>query len=119
MRYHQGVRRIKAGDAAAVIIYIAMGIASVMLLPGKGNVLRVSTENGEYAYSLDNDGVYSFQGPIGITEIEIKDGKAHVISSPCRGKDCIRQGYSSSLCCLPNKIIATTASVEEFDAEAG
>ena len=32
-------------------------------------------------------------GPIGETEVEIKDGKARVRKSPCNRKLCIKSGY--------------------------
>ena len=95
MMYHHDVHRIRIAD------------------------VYVSTESGEYAYSLDEDGTYQFSGPLGITTLEISDGRARIIDSPCSGKDCIRQGYSSALCCMPNRIIATVRNTEGLDAEAG
>ena len=66
------------------------------------------------------NGVYDFEGPLGITEIEIRDGRARVISSPCRNGICMEAGWSGTLCCLPNKIIATTTADEgALDAISG
>jgi len=48
-------------------------------------------------------------GPIGETEVEIKDGKARVIKSPCSKKLCIKSGYiqyaDRFAACLPNRVV--------------
>ena len=103
--YHRGVKRI--GDVAVIIIYIIIFALSLKTIGSVGNVLVVETENGRYAYSLSENGIYSFTGPLGVTEIEIRDGKARVISSPCRNKTCMKAGWAGTLCCLPNRIVAT------------
>ena len=57
---------------------------------------------------------------VSTTEIEIRDGRARVISSPCRNGICMEAGWSGTLCCLPNKIIATTTADEgALDAISG
>lgn len=119
MMYHHDVHRIRIADVIIIILYISIVVASIAFFPEGGDTLYVSTESGEYAYSLDEDGTYQFSGPLGITTLEISDGRARIIDSPCSGKDCIRQGYSSVLCCMPNRIIATVRNTEGLDAEAG
>ena len=48
-------------------------------------------------------------GPIGETEVEIKDGKARVVKSPCNKKLCIKSGYiqyaDRFAACLPNRVV--------------
>lgn len=48
-------------------------------------------------------------GPIGTTVVEVKDDRAHVLSSPCTGKQCIQAGWLShahdSAACLPNRVL--------------
>ena len=51
-------------------------MASIAFFPEGGDTLYVSTESGEYAYSLDEDGTYQFSGPLGITTLEISDGRS-------------------------------------------
>ena len=96
------------GDGAVAAIYILSIILSLMSVSSGGDILTVETESGTFAYSMNENGIYSFEGPLGITEIEIKDGRARVVSSPCRNGLCMQSGWSSTLCCLPNRIIATT-----------
>ena len=119
-RYHFGVRTFKAGDAIILLIYAAALTISVLPSSRNGDILTVETEDGSYAYSLSEDGLHSFSGPLGTTVIEIRDGKARVISSPCRNGICMEAGWSSTLCCLPNRIIATVSGTEEdIDAISG
>ena len=91
----------------AFSVYAAVLALSAMLLPGSSDTLYVEADGVEYAYSLSEDGIYSFNGPLGITEIEINNGKARVVSSPCPNGTCIKSGWSDTLCCLPNRVIAT------------
>lgn len=112
--------RVRIGDIIILAVYIAILLFSVSSLTGRSDILTVETENGTFAYSLSENGIYSFKGPLGTTEIEIKDGKARVIASPCRNGLCMDSGWSSTLCCLPNRIIATTTQQEgELDAISG
>ena len=118
-RYHFGVRTFKAGDAIILLIYAAALTISVLPSSRNGDILTVETEDGSYAYSLSEDGLHSFSGPLGTTVIEIRDGKARVISSPCRNGICMEAGWSSTLCCLPNRVLLTIEnSSKEVDAYA-
>ena len=100
--------RPHAADIAAFMIYAAALALSLLLVPERSDTLYVKADGVEYAYSLSDDGIYSFTGPLGVTEIEIRDGRARVVSSPCPNGTCVRSGWSDMLCCLPNRIIATT-----------
>ncbi len=112
MGYHRVVKRRIVGDAAVIAVYAALFVISLSgLSPGR-DILTVETDNGTYAYSLKENGIHSFEGPLGITEIEIKDGRARVISSPCRNGICMEAGWSDTLCCLPNRIVAVSSSEE-------
>lgn len=110
--YHLRMHRVKAGDIIIFLIYVALTVLSLAFIPRGSSTLEVSTESGGYAYSMDSDGIYSFPGPLGETEIEIRDGRARVVSSPCPGKTCIESGWSRTLCCLPNKVIAVVTGDE-------
>ena len=89
--------------ASAVIILI-----SLVHSPAKGASLEVKAGDRIYSFPLDKDGVFSVEGDLGPTEIEIKDGRARIISSPCPNKTCISSGFQSTLVCLPNRVIATS-----------
>lgn len=58
---------------------------------------------------LSENRVVHVTGPIGETEVEIKDGKARVLKSPCNRKLCIKSGYiqyaDRFAACLPNRVL--------------
>jgi hypothetical protein len=71
-------------------------------------------------YMLTEDRVFEIKGPLGHTEVEIKDGKIRIKKAPCRDKICIKQGWISnsgeSLICLPNKVMVYITGEARYDA---
>ena len=59
--------------------------------------------------SLDQDQKTHVKGPIGLTEIEVKNGRARIIRSPCKNKVCIKSGYiryaDRLAACIPNRVV--------------
>ena len=60
-------------------------------------------------FPLTTDHVAHVQGPLGTTEVEIKNGRARIVRSPCKLKVCIKSGYIQYAdrlsACLPNKVV--------------
>ena len=58
---------------------------------------------------LDQDQKTHVKGPIGLTEIEVKNGHARIIRSPCKNKVCIKSGYiryaDRLAACIPNRVV--------------
>ena len=98
----------KAVDLVIYILYLAFFIWSLSAAAPGGDTLHVKADGREYAFSLSEDGIHEVEGAIGTTVIEIRDSEARIISSPCPNQTCVRSGWSDMLCCLPNRIIATT-----------
>jgi hypothetical protein len=44
-------------------------------------------------YSLSKDRIADVEGPLGMTRIEIRAGKARILRSPCKLKVCTKPGY--------------------------
>tara|TARA_Y100000588_G_scaffold372176_1_gene444406 strand:- start:171 stop:602 length:432 start_codon:yes stop_codon:yes gene_type:complete len=61
------------------------------------------------AYSLEKAQILRFSGPLGVSEVEIDEGKVWVSKAPCRNKICINQGRiyqaNSAIVCLPNQLV--------------
>lgn len=60
-------------------------------------------------------------GALGISKIQVKDGKIRFVESPCNSKQCIHQGWLSHggelAVCLPNKVSVQILSVDpRFDS---
>ena len=101
-----------------ILIVLACIVALPLLflrygLPGSaGAQVRIMVGSKTYAQvSLKRENVYRVQGTLGISEIEVHDGKARFRSSPCQGKQCIRSGWASRggefVACLPNRVSIT------------
>ena len=60
-------------------------------------------------FPLTTDHVAHLQGPLGTTAVEIKNGRARIVRSPCKLKVCIKSGYIQYAdrlsACLPNKVV--------------
>jgi hypothetical protein len=67
------------------------------------------------------DRLLEIDGPLGASRIEIRNGRARFISSPCRGKVCIHSGWlehtGELTACLPNRVsIQLLGQHPRFDA---
>lgn len=74
---------------------------------------------------LSRNQIISVEGRLGVTRIEIRDGRAHIHSSPCRNKICVKSGfiqYADRLtACIPNRVVVKIqgASRRGVDAVIG
>ena len=70
-------------------------------------------------FPLRMDHVAHVQGPLGTTEVEIKNSRTKIVRSPCKLKVCIKSGYIQYAdrlsACLPNKVVVRI----EGDAQRG
>ena len=104
--------------ALGLIVAVAVTVYSSVLDPSR---VRVQTAQGEFVYDLETDAVVDFDGPIGITVIEVKDRAARVVSSPCREQICVSSGalHSSGdwTACLPNRIFLQVTGADETEID--
>ncbi len=75
-----------------------------------GSWVVIEVDNKEVQrLPLDKNQIVHVQGPIGETEVEIKDGKTRILKSPCSKKLCIKSGYiqyaDRFAACLPNRVV--------------
>jgi hypothetical protein len=105
--------RLLAGDVAVIFIFTALSIA---LLAGTGIARRSAwavgievSGNEVLSLSRADDGVRQVEGPLGLTEIEIRNGQVRVLSSSCPLKLCQRAGWIGAagemIVCLPNEVV--------------
>ncbi len=111
---------------------IVVVILAVALLPflyitywgssQQGNELRVMVNGKEtMVLSLHENKHITVPGPLGASVIDIHDGKARFVSSPCRGKQCVHTGWLGQggefAACLPNRVsIAVIAQEQRYDS---
>lgn len=63
---------------------------------------------------------FEVPGPLGISHIQVRDGKVRFVDSPCPNKLCVHQGWitetGESATCLPNRIsVRILATDPRFD----
>ena len=76
----------------------------------KGDWVVVTVDQKEtIRFPLDQDQKTHVKGPLGLTEIEVKNGRARIIRSPCKNKVCIKSGYiryaDRLAACIPNRVV--------------
>lgn len=104
-----------------ILIFLLCAVVGIFCIfkSGKnlGDKVQVSSPKGKYEFDLKTEGIFSVEGSLGITKIEISSGKVRIVESPCPNKTCVHQGFSEKIVCLPNKIVVTMSrKSESFDA---
>ena len=65
-------------------------------------------------YPLGHDRTIDVQGPLGITVVKIKKGRASIVSSPCPHKVCVNMGDCGKeggvIVCVPNEVVVRIGS---------
>jgi hypothetical protein len=95
---------------AALLILNGWLFASWGVGYSKGDWVVVTVNQKEtIRLPLDQDQKTHVKGPIGLTEIEVKNGRARIIRSPCKNKICIKSGYiryaDRLAACIPNRVV--------------
>jgi hypothetical protein len=71
--------------------------------------------------SLQDSGNYVIEGNLGNSEIEIENGRARFLASPCNNKICLHRGWIENsgevAACLPNGVaLIAVGGKRQFDA---
>ncbi|NOZ24852.1 MAG: NusG domain II-containing protein [Nitrospirae bacterium] len=109
---------------AALTLFSISGSFLVKGLASTGDTATVEV-NGKLLYrlSLTEDRTVEVQGPIGVTRIEVRQGRIRIADSPCPNKLCVRQGWTErgAIICLPNRVVVTIGggATGEVDAISG
>lgn len=101
-------RLLRPGD----ILVLGLSLVALVLAwraagtDGNGVVIK----QGGQVYAQANlrlNRVIEVPGPLGVTRIEIRDGRVRVLSDPGPRQLCVRQGWldpGESALCLPNRV---------------
>ena len=98
---------MKKGDVFLILLVLLL-FAGCLLSQKKGTDAAIYIDGELYKkVSLSKDEVIVIESDYGKNTILIKDGKISVSDSDCKGKDCMKQGTSTtsrSIVCLPNRL---------------
>ena len=105
------LRIFRPVDFLILILFSALAVASILFLKTSKNSERrlvINSGEKEFIYPLDKNRELQIEGVIGISVIEIQDGRAFFKKSPCSNHTCIQMGAVSGendwAACLPNDI---------------
>ena len=94
---------------ALLLTVSAVAIASTFWPRSLAGLVSVRLGGNEVVLlRLDNPRTYELQTAHGVMVIEVKDGKAGILSSPCPNQLCVKEGYKdqegASIVCVPEEV---------------
>ena len=109
----KGLLKFSGGDKILIVLCILFNAGFFYYFGsgmGQGSWVVIDVAQKRVArYSLSKDRIADVEGRLGMTRIEIRDGKARILRSPCKLKVCIKSGYIhySDLIsvCLLNRVV--------------
>ncbi len=101
------------GDKILVAVLLSMTlvfIAQIDLSSRKGDWVVIEVDQKVVKrVPLSRDQVIPVEGRLGVTQVEILNGRAHIHSSPCQNKICVKSGYikyaDRLTACIPNRVV--------------
>ncbi|MCR5732385.1 MAG: NusG domain II-containing protein [Sphaerochaetaceae bacterium] len=102
-----------------IILILLLSLLTVLIRREKGANVRIETEEQSYLYSLSEDRDLYFDGPLGVTQVKISNGRAYIVSSPCPNHTCYHgyvETYPDTIVCLPNHVSLYAEGKGEVDA---
>jgi hypothetical protein len=102
--------------ALCVLAFVVLGLRS----PGQSVQVR-QKQGTVFTAPLSQDRSVELQGPLGVTRLEIMNGKARIVSSPCPYKVCIGMGEihreGEIVACVPNRLLVQVTGQQRAEKE--
>ena len=119
----KGKSLLKPLDIPVIVLATALTVAVAgMVYTGKSASSRVVIRGQDktWVYPLDAEVEVKVAGPIGETIVQIHQGRAAIVSSPCANQTCVAAGALHKngqwAACLPNKVFILVEGVDSGDA---
>ena len=104
-------KHLLLGDYLVVLLGLVLVTYLFKTLWHAEHAAKLQIRQGDQVFatlSLNQDRVVEIAGPLGISTIEIKQGKVRFLSSPCSNQYCVHQGWlhhaGQAAICLPNRV---------------
>lgn len=94
-----------------IVVAVIVAISFLVPLYQTAGTRVVVSSGGRVVFvaPLDKNQRVEINGPLGVTVLQIDNGAARIISSPCSQKICIRMGKAQHtgdlIACVPNRIV--------------
>jgi len=118
------LQRLTPFDQKLLLVLVLLVLFSFSLLQqqGAGARVLVDVENRTiFTADLKQEQRVDLQGRLGTTVLQIADGAAQVISSPCPDKICIGLGAARHsgdlLACVPNRLVIRIEGAGQKDQD--
>jgi len=113
------------GDWALIIGLVLVSLVSIFLmsrLVSRGTTAVVEADGViicRLDLSVDQHRIIT--GPLGETDVQVKDGRVRVVESACPHGICVRSGWvaraGDMIVCVPNRVIVRVEGEGEADVE--
>ena len=91
----------------SIVLILVTGF-NIYAGPRKESRVFIRGQDKTWIFPLDAEEQIEVPGPLGHTLVEIHEGKAAVISSPCNSQTCVERGHLNRqgqwTACLPNNV---------------
>lgn len=128
MNSRQLLHELRPGDIGVLLVAIALlaglwtGLGIETTSPDTRREVAITRASGpDFTLPAWTEQAISIDGPLGRTRIEIRNGQARIIESPCRQKLCILEGWlqhaGETAACVPNKVgVSLVSASSNLDA---
>ena len=109
--------------ALALAVILCAGSAWLVYVREGGESRFVIWGGGvSWVYPAKTPRVLAVPGPLGDTVVELRDGRAWIVSSPCANQSCVASGSvawrGQWLACLPNRVMVSVEDGGEDGIDA-
>lgn len=117
-------KRLLLGDYLVISLGLLLVVYLFKTLWHSEHAAKIQVRQGNQivaTLSLNQDRLMDVVGPLGISKIEIKQGKVRFLSSPCTNQYCVHQGWlhheGQAAICLPNRVsLELLGSQKSYDS---
>jgi hypothetical protein len=109
-------------DYGAIALALAITVlVSFSVYGGSSDEVLITGNGGRWIFPLNAAETVTVEGPLGDTVVELRDGSARVLASPCTNQICVAAGTIRShgqwIACLPNQVLVsvTAGNIQETD----
>jgi len=114
--------KLKPLDIPVIILALVLTVIVGLKAYGRGadsSSVVVKGQDKTWIFPIEAEERVSVAGPIGETMVEIRDGRAAIVSSPCNGQTCVAAGELRNngqwAACLPNSVFVLIEGAGDAD----
>jgi hypothetical protein len=111
---------VKVVDVIIIVFALTVSVFSAVLVyagPVRQKEIVIQGAGGSWVFPPDAEEIVSVAGPLGTTAIELRGGRARVLSSPCTNQLCVAagtiHGHGQWIACLPNKVLVRVEAQDD------